>query len=63
MSIPIIRNTNTPKISKIAIIPAEKAYFISTVAPTSTNNISSAATHSFENFVDIRLDASERTFL
>ena len=47
---PIIRKINTPKIKTTAAIPAVLTYFRSTVAPTSTNSMISAATHNLLNF-------------
>ena len=52
---PITRISTTTNISAAAAIPAFAAQLKSTVAPTNTNNINSAATHIFENLPDNRL--------
>ena len=47
-----MRKINTPRITIIAEIPVANIYFKSTIAPTNTNKITTAATHSLENFSD-----------
>lgn len=49
---PAMRNSKAPQSSITAKTPAEYTYWRSTVAPTSTNRIISAATHSLLYLVD-----------
>lgn len=53
MNTPTIRKTITPKIKITVEIPKDNAYLIFTVAPTSTNSMTSAPTHNSLNFTDI----------
>ena len=50
---PSIRNTNAPTITTNAFTPIFPRYPTFTVAPTSTNRNTSAATHSFPYFTEI----------
>ena len=49
---PTVLNASATNIISSAGSPAARVYLISTAAPTSTNNITSAASHSFPNFCE-----------
>ena len=59
---PIERKNKATKIIKTAAKPASIVYRISTAAPTSTNNNTSAASHNLPNFSDKRFDTNSVLF-